>query len=70
MNGLQLTLDRNQRWLFDKSKYRLLPPEAIRPADYEIPEIPDDRQHGIHPCSSVLGFNGSGAGASRAVPAR
>ena len=38
MNGLQLTLDRNQRWLFDKSKYRLLPPEAIRPADYEIPK--------------------------------
>ena len=36
---LQLTLDMSQRWSFGKPKYRPSG-ETIRPADYEVAEIP------------------------------
>jgi hypothetical protein len=39
--SLQLTLDMSQRWLFGKPKYRPAG-ETIRPADYDVAEIPDD----------------------------
>ena len=39
---LQLTLDMSQRWLFSKPKYGP-PGETIRPADYEVAEIPDSK---------------------------
>jgi len=41
MKALQLTLDMSQRWLFGKPKYRPSR-ETIRPADFEVAEIPDD----------------------------
>jgi hypothetical protein len=41
MKALQLTLDMSQRWLFGKPKYQPAR-ETIRPADYEIAEIPGD----------------------------
>jgi hypothetical protein len=41
MGALRLTLDMSQRWLFGKPKYRPSR-EIIRPADFEVAEIPDD----------------------------
>ena len=41
MRALQLTLHMSQRWLFGKPKYRPSC-ETMRPADFEVAEIPDD----------------------------
>ena len=57
---LQLALDMSQGWLFGNAKYRPSG-ETIRPADYEVAEIPNSKRR----CpNEVLVFAGGGDGAA------